>query len=206
MSRKHFAKFAVLSAIGLSTAVGFASSPSAPTYKRSEKDKSAKIVIKASLSPAGSFEGGCADKNCTGLKLADKGDKLVISIPFSSIQVGTGLVFGGRTKHMFEVFGKGNRITLSVPKKDIKLPEDGKTSSGSATGMLSLKDGGKSVSKKFSYKITRKGNSFTVKDGSFDVDVLADFGIDPKDKLKKMGVYVRPKIEVREVSFTVDQG
>lgn len=197
-ARIRFAAIGLISAVGLFTVVAHAA------MRKGSGD--ANITIKASLFPAGSFEGGCSDKSCSGLEVSERGDKVVIAIPFSKLQVGTGMVFGGRTEHMQKVFGKSSKVTLAVDKGAIKLPEEGKSTSGSATGKLSLKDGGQSVSKKFSFKVTRKGKGYQVSSGSFDIDLEQDFKINVKDKLSKMGVHVKPKIEVRDVKFTVVDG
>jgi hypothetical protein len=190
MSRKHVATIAVLSAVGLFSVVASAA------YKRTGD---AKMTISASLAPAGTFEGGCADAACSGLSVTEQNGNVVISIPFKSLQVGTGVLFKGRTEHMMSVFGN-NRISLTVPKSELKLPEDGKSLSASATGILTLKQGGKAVKKKFDYKIKRAGKKYFVTDGKLDIDYQADFGI---EKIKKMGVTVKPMVHVHHVQFTV---
>jgi polyisoprenoid-binding protein YceI len=82
---------------------------------------------------------------------------------------------------------------LVVDRSKLKLPDDGKTSQGSATGDFTLN--GKTKPLKFRYKAKRTGSDYHVQ-GMADVNI-EDYGIEQPCYL---GVCVEPSIKLK-VSF-----
>jgi hypothetical protein len=157
------------------------------------------------MAPAGSFQGGCVDDTCSGLQIVDKGDTLAFSIPFAQLHVGKGLVFGIRTEEMRKFFGPNARISIVIPKNRVELPQDGRKRVGFVTGTVSLKEGGKSVPKKISYVIERTGKTYLIEKGAFDIDLEKDFNIDTRQRIRKLSVYVKPHIAIRDIEFALQE-
>jgi polyisoprenoid-binding protein YceI len=139
--------------------------------------------------PAGfKLEGKTSD-----LKLEDDGKVLRIIVPLANMKTGIDL----RDRHMREKYLEVEKYpdaVLEVPWSEIKLPEDGQSTTAKGKGKMTLH--GKSKDVTFSYTVQRKGNDYQVT-GNTPLNIK-DFGIDIPSYL---GVTVKPDIETI-VSFT----
>jgi len=139
--------------------------------------------------PAGfKLEGKTSD-----LKLEDDGKVLRIIVPLANMKTGIDL----RDRHMREKYLEVEKYpdaVLEVPWSEIKLPEEGQSTTAKGKGKMTLH--GKTKDVTFSYTVQRKGNDYQVT-GNTPLNIK-EFGIDIPSYL---GVTVKPDIETI-VSFT----
>jgi polyisoprenoid-binding protein YceI len=99
---------------------------------------------------------------------------------------------GERTEHAREDFRCKDHptATLTVPRAELKVPEDKQELEGTVTGQLKLKGQTKPVTVK--YKVKRAGGDVFVKDAKFDFN-YTDFGMEPICRFGK-SICVEPKV------------
>jgi len=102
----------------------------------------------------------------TELKTMEDGDKVVFKASLKDIKTGIGL----RDNHTKKYLGTEQwpDASLTVDKSAIKVPEDGKKSSGSAPGKFRLHGVTKDV--KVAYSAERHGSEYAI-DGHFSVNI-----------------------------------
>ena len=123
---------------------------------------------------------------------ADEADgKLTLTAPLTNLKTGIGL----RDNHLRGYLNTKQHPSakLVVDRSKLKLPEDGKTSEGSATGDFTLN--GKTKPLKFRYRAKRTGSDYHVQ-GMADVNI-EHYGIEQPCYL---GVCVEPNVKLK-VSF-----
>ena len=136
------------------------------------------------LGPAGmKINGKASDLDAT-----EKGGNIRIKVPVHDLKTGIGL----RDKHLKKYIksGSNKHAVLVVDRSKLKLPDDKKTVSGSATGSLTL--AGVTKPLKFSYKAKRTGSDFHVQ-GRAKVDIR-DHDIEVPCYL---GVCVDPEVKIK---------
>ena len=142
----------------------------------------------ASASFTGKGPGGFKLEGHTGeLRLEDAGALLRIIVPLAHLETGIDL----RDRHMREKYLEVQKYpdaVLEVPWGALKLPEDGKASTGEAHGKLTLH--GRTKELPFQYTVQRTGAAYQVS-GSLPLN-LKDFGIEVPSY---MGVTVKPDIQ-----------
>lgn len=141
---------------------------------------------------AASFTG----KGPAGFKLEGKSDQVIVkqdgtrvavSVPLATLDTGIDL----RNRHMREKYletDKYPNATLVVDRASIKLPADGASVQGSATGQMTIH--GKTKPVTFQYVIRREGGVY-VAEGKVPLNIK-DFDINIPSYL---GVTVKPDIE-----------
>jgi len=100
------------------------------------------------------------------LKAMEDGDKLVFKASLVNIKTGIGL----RDNHTKKYLGTDQwpDASLTVDKSAVKIPEDGKKSSGNAPGKFRLHGVTRDV--KVAYTVSRSGSDYSV-DGHFNVNI-----------------------------------
>jgi polyisoprenoid-binding protein YceI len=123
-----------------------------------------------------------------GLKTEEKDGKVTITAPLTNIKTGIGL----RDKHLRNYLktDKHPNATLVVERSKLKLPDDKKTTRGSATGKLTLN--GVTKDHKFTYKAKRTGSDYHVQ-GLSEIDIR-DYKIEVPCYL---GVCVKPDVKIK---------
>lgn len=132
-----------------------------------------------------------------GLKIEGKTSELLVKeeagkvhfvVPLAHLDTGIEL----RNRHMRDKYlevGKYPNAELVLDRAALKFPEDGRESSGSANGTMTIHGQTKPVT--VSYKAKRSGNSYDVS-GSARVNIK-DYGVDVPSYL---GVTVKPDVDV----------
>jgi polyisoprenoid-binding protein YceI len=136
------------------------------------------------LGPAGMKINGKSGE----LNVEEKDGKIVHTAPLTNLKTGIGL----RDKHLrgYLETDKYPNATLVVDKSKLTLPEDNKTSRGSATGQFTLHGVTKPL--KFSYRAKRTGSDYHVQ-GLADVDIR-----DHKVEVPcYLGVCVQPVVKLK---------
>lgn len=114
------------------------------------------------------------------LRIDDDGTTLRITVPLAGVHTGISL----RDRHMREKYlevSKYPDAVLEVPWSAVKLPADGQTSEGTATGKMSLH--GKTHDVQVKYRIVRTGSRYQVSGNvplnikDYDIDVPSYFGV-----------------------------
>ncbi|HMJ16229.1 MAG TPA: YceI family protein [Polyangiaceae bacterium] len=114
--------------------------------------------------------------------------KLTVTVPLTNLKTGIGL----RDNHLRGYLNTKQHpnAKLVVERSKLKLPEDGKTTDGSATGDFTLN--GQTKPLKFRYRAKRTGSDFHVQ-GMADVNI-EHYGIEQPCYL---GVCVEPTIKLK---------
>jgi polyisoprenoid-binding protein YceI len=122
------------------------------------------------------------------LKASETDGKLTIKAPLTNLKTGIGL----RDKHLRNYLetSKYPDATLVIERSKLDIPENDKTSKGSATGNLTLHGVTKPL--KFTYKALRTGSDYHVQ-GLATVDIR-DYGIEVPCYL---GVCVEPEVKLK---------
>lgn len=126
------------------------------------------------------------------LDVDDRGAEIVIKVPLRNLTTGIAL----RDHHMRDKYlevGAYPDAVLTVPRSALQVPASDGTSSGDATGAMTIHGRTKDV--RFHYTVARAGGAYHV-GGTTHVNIR-DFGIAVPSYL---GVTVRPDIDV-EVQF-----
>jgi polyisoprenoid-binding protein YceI len=128
--------------------------------------------------------------NCRSsqLRAEEKDGKLVITAPLTDIKTGIGL----RDRHLrgYLKTDKHPNATLVVDKSKLELPDNAKTTSGKASGQLSMHGVTRPV--RFSYKANRTGSDYHVQ-GLTEID-LRDYKVEIPCYL---GVCVKPEVKIK---------
>jgi len=146
-----------------------------------------------------------------GLKAADDGTNLKLTLPLTRVDTGLGLRDTHCKNELFVVdkeekdperkkkFGQypNRTATLTVAKSALQFPEAGKTVNGKVTGQLLMREETKPVT--ITYTATRDGAGYKV-DGSFVVDV-EKWGMTAPEKF---GVKVQKDVTVK-ASFKIEE-
>jgi polyisoprenoid-binding protein YceI len=120
--------------------------------------------------------------------LKDDGKALTVVVGLKDLETGISL----RDNHMREKYlevDKFPEATLVVPADQVKWPEDGKSTDGSAKGTFTVHGVSKEVT--FKYKITAAGDTYTV-EGEAPVN-FKDHGVNVPSY---MGITVKPDITI----------
>jgi polyisoprenoid-binding protein YceI len=129
------------------------------------------------------------------LKAFEEGGKLVFKASLANIKTGIGL----RDTHTKKYLGTDQwpDASLTIDKSAVKVPDDGKKSSGSVPGKFRLHGVTRDV--KVAYSVERHGGDYSV-DGHFGVDI-------EEHKIEKpcyLGVCVDTKVKV-DAKFKLKQ-
>ncbi|HUM11548.1 MAG TPA: YceI family protein [Myxococcaceae bacterium] len=130
------------------------------------------------------------------LRIEDDGTVLKIVVPLGGLQTGISL----RDRHMREKYLEVEKYpdaVLELPWSAVKLPEDGRTSEGTAPGKMSLH--GQSHDVQVKYRIARTGNRYQVT-GTVPLNIT-NYGIDVPSYF---GITVQPDVEA-SASFTAER-
>ncbi len=130
------------------------------------------------------------------LRVEDDGTLLRVIVPLAGLQTGISL----RDRHMREKYLEVEKYpdaVLELPWSAVKLPEDGRTSEGTAPGKMSLH--GQSHDVQVRYRIARTGNHYQVT-GTVPLKIT-DYGIDIPSYF---GITVQPDVEA-SASFTAER-
>lgn len=122
------------------------------------------------------------------LSLEDDGEKLKVIVPLKDLDTGIEL----RNRHMTEKYlevAKYPNAELTIPWKAIEKPADGATKEGKAKGTMAIH--GKTQEVPFTYRVSRKGEVYSVK-GEVPVNIK-DYDIKIPSYL---GVTVKPNVDV----------
>jgi len=105
-----------------------------------------------------------------GMTISGKSNSLSATEVGGKVTLTIGFVCGGepcfdtdsslRNKHLVNGVGKDAAV-FTIDKSKLSIPEDGKTTTGSGVGSLLL-HGVKNDAQAMTYKISRKGNDYTV--------------------------------------------
>jgi polyisoprenoid-binding protein YceI len=141
--------------------------------------------VRALANGPGGMKIQCDSKD---LKAEEKDGKIVLTAALTNIKTGIGL----RDKHLrgYLKTDQHPNATLEVDKSKLKLPDDKKTTRGSATGQFTLHGVTKPV--KFTYKAKRTGSDYHVQ-GLSEIDIR-DFKIEVPCYL---GVCVKPEVKLK---------
>jgi polyisoprenoid-binding protein YceI len=139
------------------------------------------------VGPAGMKINGTSSE----LTASEADNKLTLTAPLTNLKTGIGL----RDNHLRGYLNTKQHPSakLVVDKTKLKLPEDGKTADGSATGDFTLN--GQTKPLKFRYRAKRTGTDYHVQ-GMADVNI-ENYGIEQPCYL---GVCVEPNVKLK-VSF-----
>ena len=132
----------------------------------------------------------------TDLRVTDRPDALVVTVPLSKLETGISL----RDSHMHEKYLESQKYPnaqLAVARSAINFPGSGQTTEGTVPGTLALHGQSKTVP--VHYKATRNGAAYEVK-GDLKVD-FREFGIQIPSYL---GATVKPPVDVN-VAFVLDE-
>jgi polyisoprenoid-binding protein YceI len=127
------------------------------------------------------------------LDVDDRGARIVVRVPLANLTTGISL----RDRHMRDKYlqvGSYPNAELTVDRSAVRFPPDGGTSSGDATGSMSIHGRSRNVS--FHYTVARNGGQLRVV-GTTSVDIR-DYDIHVPSYL---GITVKPNVDV-EVQFT----
>ncbi len=170
----------------LSTLVLALSSPSIAAFKSKGEPEVGFVAV----GPAGLKINGKTSK----LTAVERDEVLSVKVPLTNLETGIGL----RDKHLRKYLdvAKYPTAALNVRRSQLKVPEDGKSSSGRATGAFTLHGTTKQLP--FKYQMKRKGPSYWVR-GTSSLDIR-DYGIEVPCYL---GICVEPTVKL-DVKFQLE--
>jgi len=134
----------------------------------------------------------------SGLKVVDDGTTITLSVPANTVDTG----IERRDIHAKKTLGvgkKGDTISVAVPKKELKVPADGKSDGAKVTAQVTINGQTKPV--RLSYVATRTGSTYAVKGDLKLENVWANFGMEQPEMA---GVTVKPEIELF-TSFSIKE-
>ncbi len=136
------------------------------------------------------------DGKTNELRVDDDGTTLKIVVPLATLKTGIAL----RDRHMREKYLQVEKYpdaVLELPWSAVKLPSDGQTVDGTATGKMTLH--GQTHDVQVSYRVSRSGNRYQVS-GNVPLKIT-DYGIDIPSYL---GITVQPDVQT-SASFTAER-